>query len=196
MAQWLRYTHQGNLGFGQLQGDQIAVHTGYLFAKPKATGEFLKAQDVTIEIPCVPSKFIALVDNFHALVTKLEHTVPNEPLYFLKASNSYLAAGQTIQVPKSYTGKVIYEGELGIVIGTKCHGVSVTDAAQFIFGYTCINDVTAVEILNRNPGYAQWSRSKSFDTFGVFGPTITTDVDPMGLSIKTILTIKNVKTTP
>lgn len=187
MAQWLRFTHHGNFGFGQLQGDQIAVYAGDLFSNTKATGEYLKVADVTIEIPCVPNKFIALVDNFHALVTKLEHTVPDEPLYFLKASNSFLAAGQTIQVPKSYAGKVIYEGELGIVIGSKCHGVSVENAAQFIFGYTCVNDVTAVEILNRNPGYAQWSRSKSFDTFGVFGPTITTDIDPMSLTIKTIL---------
>jgi 2-keto-4-pentenoate hydratase/2-oxohepta-3-ene-1,7-dioic acid hydratase in catechol pathway len=187
MAQWLRYNYQGNSGFGQLQSDQIAVYSGDLFQKPQPTGEYLKLHDVVIDIPCVPNKFIALVDNFHALVSKLEHTVPDEPLYFLKANNSYLAAGQTIQVPKSYSGKVIYEGELGIVIGQSGHSIDEVDAAKHIFGYTCINDVTAVEILNRNPGYAQWTRSKSFDTFGVFGPVITTDVDPMGLSIQTIL---------
>jgi 2-keto-4-pentenoate hydratase/2-oxohepta-3-ene-1,7-dioic acid hydratase in catechol pathway len=187
MAQWLRYRHTGNSGFGKLQGDQIAVYSGDLFQNPRATGEYLKLKEVLIDIPCVPNKFLALVDNFHALVTKLEHTVPDEPLYFLKSSNSYLAAGQTIRVPNSYTGKVIYEGELGIVIGGRCHGVSEADAAKHIFGYTCVNDVTAVEILNRNPGYAQWTRSKNFDTFGVFGPVISTDIDPMSLSIKTIL---------
>ncbi len=187
MAQWLRYKHQGHSGFGQLQGDQIAVHSGDLFQNPRPTGEYLSLKEVTIDIPCVPHKFLALVDNFHALVTKLEHSVPDEPLYFLKSSNSYLAAGQTIRVPSSYSGKVIYEGELGIVIGERCHGVSESDAAKYIFGYTCVNDVTAVEILNRNPGYAQWTRSKGFDTFGVFGPVISTDVEPMNLSIKTIL---------
>jgi len=187
MAQWLRYKHQGHSGFGQLQGDQIAVHSGDLFQNPRPTGEYLSLKEVTIDIPCVPHKFLALVDNFHALVTKLEHNVPDEPLYFLKSSNSYLAAGQTIRVPSSYSGKVIYEGELGIVIGERCHGVSESDAARYIFGYTCVNDVTAVEILNRNPGYAQWTRSKGFDTFGVFGPVISTDVEPMSLSIKTIL---------
>jgi 2-keto-4-pentenoate hydratase/2-oxohepta-3-ene-1,7-dioic acid hydratase in catechol pathway len=187
MAQWLRYQYQGHSGFGQLQGNQVAVHTGDLFSNPRPTGEYIQLKEIMIDIPCVPHKFLALVDNFRALVTKLEHTVPDEPLYFLKSSNSYLAAGQTIRVPSSYSGKVIYEGELGIVIGERCQGVSESDAAKYIFGYTCVNDVTAVEILNRNPGYAQWTRSKNFDTFGVFGPVISTDVDPMSLSIKTIL---------
>ncbi len=72
----------------------------------------------------------------------------------------------------------MYEGELGIVIGKRCRAVDEADAAGYIFGYTCINDVTAVDILNKDPGFAQWTRAKSFDTFGVFGPVIVTDVDP------------------
>ncbi len=187
MAQWLRYQYQGKIGLGQLQGDQIAVYSGDLFKDPKPTGETLKLADVTLDIPCIPSKMVAMVDNFHALVTKLEHAVPAEPLYFLKGNNSFLAANQVIRTPKSYSGKVVYEGELGIVIGKPIHEADEAQAAQAIFGYTCINDVTAIEILNRDPGYAQWTRSKSFNTFGVFGPYITTDIDPSKLIIKTIL---------
>jgi 2-keto-4-pentenoate hydratase/2-oxohepta-3-ene-1,7-dioic acid hydratase in catechol pathway len=81
----------------------------------------------------------------------------------------------------------VYEGEIGIVIGRRCQGISEAEAASAIFGYTCINDVTAIEILNRDPGYAQWTRSKGFDTFGVFGPYIATGIDPSQLHIKTIL---------
>jgi len=187
MAQWLRYQYQGKIGLGQLQGDHIAVYSGDLFNDPKPTGETLKLADVTLDIPCIPSKMVAMVDNFHALVTKLEHVVPAEPLYFLKGNNSFLAANQVIRTPKSYSGKVVYEGELGIVIGKPIHEADEAQAAQAIFGYTCINDVTAIEILNRDPGYAQWTRSKSFNTFGVFGPYITTDIDPSKLIIKTIL---------
>ena len=187
MTQWLRFQHQGKSGLGQVQGDEIAVYSGDLFKQPTATGETLKLADVTLDIPCMPSKMVALVDNFYALVTKLEHAVPAEPLYFLKGNNSFLAANQIIRTPKSYSGKVVYEGELGIVIGTACYEVDEAEAAKAIFGYTCINDVTAVEILNRDPGYAQWTRSKSFNTFGVFGPYITTNVDPSKLIIKTIL---------
>jgi len=187
MAQWLRFTHHNKPGFGQLSGEQIQVHSGDMFAHSQATGEMIPLAAVEIDIPCVPSKMIAMVDNFHALVTKLEHQVPAEPLYFLKGNNSFLANGQTIRTPKSYSGKVVYEGELGIVIGKHCHEASESEAQQSIFGYTCINDVTAIEILNRDPGYAQWTRSKSFNTFGVFGPYITSGIDPMTLSIKTIL---------
>jgi 2-keto-4-pentenoate hydratase/2-oxohepta-3-ene-1,7-dioic acid hydratase in catechol pathway len=187
MAQWLRFHHQGISSLGLLQGDQIAVYSGDLFNQPKATGELLKLADVTLDIPCVPSKMVAMVDNFHALVTKLEHSAPPEPLYFLKGNNSFLAANQVIRTPKSYSGKVVYEGELGIVVGKHIYEADESEAAKAIFGYTCINDVTAIEILNRDPGYAQWTRSKSFNTFGVFGPYITTDVDPSKLTIKTIL---------
>jgi len=187
MAQWLRFTHHNKPGFGQLSGEQIQVHSGDMFAHSQATGEMIPLAAVEIDIPCVPSKMIAMVDNFHALVTKLEHQVPAEPLYFLKGNNSFLANGQIIRTPKSYSGKVVYEGELGIVIGKHCHEASESEAQQSIFGYTCINDVTAIEILNRDPGYAQWTRSKSFNTFGVFGPYITSGIDPMTLSIKTIL---------
>jgi 2-keto-4-pentenoate hydratase/2-oxohepta-3-ene-1,7-dioic acid hydratase in catechol pathway len=187
MAQWLRFQYQEKSGLGQLQGEQIAVYSGDLFKDPKPTGETLKLADVTLDIPCIPSKMVAMVDNFHALVTKLEHAVPAEPLYFLKGNNSFLAANQIIRTPKSYSGKVVYEGELGIVIGKRIHEADEAEAAKAIFGYTCINDVTAIEILNRDPGYAQWTRSKSFNTFGVFGPYITTGVDPSKLVIKTIL---------
>ena len=90
-------------------------------------------------------------------------------------------------MPKSYAGKVIYEGELGIVIGRRTRGVSEAEAASCIFGYTCINDVTAIEIITRDPGFAQWTRAKSFDSFGVFGPVIATGVDPVKLVVKTIL---------
>ena len=187
MTQWVRFKHQSKEGFGQVQGAHIAVYSGDLFSNPQATGEKIDLADVTIDIPCTPSKMIAMVDNFQALVIKLEHTVPPEPLYFLKGNNSFLAANQVIRTPKSYTGKIVYEGELGIVIGKHCHEVSESEAASVIFGYTCINDVTAIEILNRDPGYAQWTRAKSFNTFGVFGPYITTDIDPSKLTIKTIL---------
>ena len=90
-------------------------------------------------------------------------------------------------MPASYSGKVVYEGELGIVIGERCKAVSEAQAPGCIFGYTCINDVTAVEILNKDPGFAQWTRAKSFDTFGVFGPVIATGLDPAKLMVKTIL---------
>ena len=64
---------------------------------------------------------------------------------------------------------------------------SEAEAGDYIFGYTCVNDVTAVDLLRKDKSFEQWARAKSFDTFGVFGPVIETGVDPMKLSVKTVL---------
>jgi 2-keto-4-pentenoate hydratase/2-oxohepta-3-ene-1,7-dioic acid hydratase in catechol pathway len=187
MAKWIRFSHQGREVFGTLDGDNVRIHSGNLFGNPQPAGEVVPLSAAKVLTPVAAGKMVALVDNYRALVAKLGHKVPAEPLYFLKGSNSFLAHGETIRVPPSYAGKVVYEGELGIVIGKRCKAVAEADAPRHIFGYTCINDVTAAEILNKDPGFAQWTRAKSFDTFGVFGPVIATGLDPMTLSVKTIL---------
>ena len=187
MAQWIRFAEGGVPGFGRLEGTRISVHSGDMFGSPQPTGEMLGLDTVVVLTPTAAGKMIALWNNFRALAAKLGNSVPTEPLYFIKGNNSYLATGQTIRMPKSYSGKVVYEGELGIVIGKTCRAVSESEAERNIFGYTCINDVTAADILNRDSTFAQWTRAKSFDTFGVFGPVVATGLDPMQLSIRTVL---------
>jgi 2-keto-4-pentenoate hydratase/2-oxohepta-3-ene-1,7-dioic acid hydratase in catechol pathway len=98
--------------------------------------------------------------------------------------------GAPIRRPKVYDGKVVFEGELGVVIGKTCAGVTETDAPRYIFGYTCCNDVTAAELLKKHSaidGWTDWTRAKSFDTFGPIGPWIVTGLDPATLSVKSIL---------
>ncbi len=187
MPLWARVSYEGRECFGTVEHDTIALHAGDMLGNPRPTGQSVPLSAVKLLTPTTPSKMVALVDNYHALVAKLAHAVPTEPLYFLKANSSFLASGETIRTPPSYAGKVLFEGELGIVIGQRCRAVGEADAASHIFGYTCINDVTAVDILNKDSGFAQWTRAKSFDTFGVFGPVIATDVDPATLVVRTIL---------
>ena len=187
MPLWARVSYQGRECFGTIVDDTVALHAGDMFANPRPTGESIPRGAAKLLTPTVPSKMVALVDNYHALVAKLGHAVPAEPLYFLKANTSFLAGGEPIRTPQSYDGKVLFEGELGIVIGKRCRAVDEANAASYIFGYTCVNDVTAVDILKKQPGFAQWTRAKSFDTFGVFGPVIATDVDPAMLVVRTIL---------
>jgi len=184
---WIRFDRAGKVGFGVLNDDAIQVYEGDMFADARATATTVPLASVTVLTPTVPTKMIALWNNYHALAAKLNLTAPPEPLYLLKAPNSFLASGQTIRVPASYAGKVVYEGELGVVIGKRAANVSEAEAGQYIFGYTCINDVTAAEILQKDPSFAQWTRAKSFDTFGVFGPVIATDLNPLDLHVKTLL---------
>ena len=187
MPHWIRVQHQGRERFGLLEGEHIRLHTGSVLGDNAPSGESLRLADAKVLTPVTPRKIVALWNNFHALAAKLGNSIPAEPLYFLKGNNSFLAHGETIRAPASYSGKVIYEGELGIVIGKRCTAVAEADAPRHIFGYTCINDVTAVELINKDTSFAQWTRAKSFDTFGVFGPVIATGIDPAGLTVRTIL---------
>ena len=187
MPRWIRFAKDGEVGFGTLEDETITRHEGALFEGPQPTGETLQLAAVTLLTPVVPSKMVALWNNYHALAAKLGLEPPAEPLYFLKANSSFATGGETIRRPASYDGRVVYEGELGIVIGRHCAGVSEAEAAAHIFGYTCINDVTAADLLNKDPTFAQWTRAKSFDGFGVFGPVVATELDPAGLSVRTVL---------
>jgi 2-keto-4-pentenoate hydratase/2-oxohepta-3-ene-1,7-dioic acid hydratase in catechol pathway len=188
MKTWVRFEQGGKQSFGTLDGDTITVHTGNMFDKPTATSEKVKLSQVKLLTPCTPSKMILLWNNFFSLAEKLKVAVPTEPLYLLKPGTAFIADGETVKKPNSYNGKVVYEGELGIVIGKRCKEVSEADAKNYIFGYTCSNDVTAGEIIQKDPTFAQWTRAKGFDTFGSFGPGIVSGIDdPTKLVIKTIL---------
>lgn len=187
MQRWIRFEDAGKTGFGALEGDTITVHQGDMFAGPKPTGDTVSLEAVKVLIPTTPSKMLALWNNFHALAQKLNTPIPEEPLYLVKTPNSFLASGETIRRPRSFSGKVVYEGEIGIVIGKECKEISEGQADACIFGYTCVNDVTAADIINKDPTFAQWCRAKSFDTFGVFGPVVASGIDPSGLTVKTML---------
>jgi len=186
MTRWIRFEYKGAIGFGTLVGGAIEVHEGDMFNGPTATGIRLRHDEVITLTPTTAGKMVALWNNSRAMAEKLGQVEPLEPLYFVKANGSYLATEGTIRKPASYDGKVVFEGELGIVIGRECRAVSEADSPRHIFGYTCVNDVTAAGITTRDPTFQQWTRAKSFDTFGVFGPVVATGLDPATLSVRTV----------
>jgi 2-keto-4-pentenoate hydratase/2-oxohepta-3-ene-1,7-dioic acid hydratase in catechol pathway len=161
------------------------VYEGDMFNNPSKTDVRLKVEDVTIVNPCKPSKMIALWNNYQSLATEKGLSKPNNPLYLNKAVSCIIEQGDNIIRPKTYTENIFFEGELGIVIGKTCKDVSIEGSSEYIFGFTCINDVTAMDLVKKDPTFDQWTRSKSYDTFGIFGPCIATDIDPMALSVKT-----------
>ncbi len=189
MTRWIGFTRQGQhggQGFGRLDGDTIEVCAGDLFAEPSPTGERVALADVTIALPCRPSKIIALWNNFHAVAEKQGLAVPAAPLIFIKPPNSYAPSGAAIALPEA-AGRVLYEGELGVVIGRRARDVGEDEAAAHIFGYTCLNDVTALAILKADDSFAQWTRSKGFDGFCPFGPVIATDLDLATATLRTLV---------
>ena len=182
---WMRFRHHGAEAFGLLDGEEVQVHDGDLFAEPRATGERVGVGGVEWLAPCRPSKVIGLWNNFRAAALKNNWPQPADPLYFLKAPSSITAHESTIDLPAGYDGRVAYEGELAVVIGKPTRAVSVANAARHIFGYTCANDVTAMALLHRDPSFPQWARAKSFDGFGALGPVIETRFDMGAAQLRT-----------
>jgi 2-keto-4-pentenoate hydratase/2-oxohepta-3-ene-1,7-dioic acid hydratase in catechol pathway len=77
---------------------------------------------------------------------------------------------------------VDYEGELAVVIKKRCRSVPAERAREYVLGYTCLNDVTARDLQERD---RQPTRAKAFDSFCPVGPCIATDIDPNGVDIET-----------
>lgn len=178
LTRWARFrSTDGRIGFGVLEEDRIVEYEGDLFDEPRPTGATVARETITLLSPCAPTKIVALWNNFHALGAKLGKQAPVHPLFLIKPGTSVAGPGDPIQRPASYAGKIAYEGELGIVIGRHCKDVPESEAADYIFGYTCINDVTAAEVLNEDVNFAQWCRAKGYDTFGCLGPVIVPDFD-------------------
>ncbi len=131
--------------------------------------------------PCKPEKIICLGINYKAHGEEFGHTLPEDPLIFMKAPSSVIGPDENIIYPPYWTNRVDYESELAIVVGKKAKCVKKEDASAYIFGYTCLNDITARD-LQRKDG--QWIRAKSFDTFCPIGPAIVTNLDTSTLNIR------------
>ena len=184
---WLRYLHKDVARYGVLDGDLVRPHAGAMFKTFREDGAPVPVSEVQFLAPCEPQKIIGLWNNFRAAAEKNGWAEPQEPLYFLKSPSSACGHAQAIASPSSYSGRVAFEGELVIVIGSRAKAVTVDDAPKHVFGYTCGNDLTALELLQRDPSFAQWTRAKSFDGFAAFGPVIDTDFDPATGHLRTLV---------
>jgi 2-keto-4-pentenoate hydratase/2-oxohepta-3-ene-1,7-dioic acid hydratase in catechol pathway len=119
----------------------------------------------------VPSKIVCIGLNYTDHAAELGKALPSEPLMFIKPSTAVIGAGDPIRLPPGI-GRVHHEAELGIVIGRRSHRVPRALALEAVLGFTCVNDVTARDLQNKD---VQYTRSKGFDTFAPIGPCIAVD---------------------
>ncbi len=150
---------------------------------PSRRMDYLVLADAKLLVPIRPSKIVCVGRNYREHAAELQHEVPSEPLLFFKPPSSLLTPGGTIRRPK-LSQRVDYEGELGVVIGRKCFKLGADeDVRPYILGYTCVNDVTARDLQNKDD---QWARAKGFDTFCPVGPAVTDEIDPWaGVGVET-----------
>lgn len=132
--------------------------------------------------PVIPSKIVCVGRNYAEHAAELGNAVPKEPLLFLKAPSSLITDGDAIVIPKQ-SSQVEHEGELAIVISRNCKNLTENDNPfDYIFGYTCLNDVTARD-LQRND--VQFTRGKSFDTFCPIGALVETKLNVSDIHVTT-----------
>jgi len=180
-------TKDGKAGWGILRPDNsINLVAGDILNEPRPTDEILTLQDVNYYLPPVdPPNIFALGLNYRAHARETNAEIPSAPLIFIKATTSLSAHRWPIVLPQPAPDEVDFEAELVVVIGKKAKMVAPDKAADYIFGYTCGNDVTARDCQKRLD--RQWARAKSFDTFAPVGPVIATDLDPADLRIRSFL---------
>src|ERR1700743_2162684 len=136
--------------------------------------------------PVEATKIVCIGRNYREHAKELNHPVPSEPLFFFKPPSSLIGPGDEIRRPTALSERVDYEGEMAIIIGKRCYRLREDeDVRPYILGYTCVNDVTARDLQNKD---AEWSRAKGFDTFCPIGPVIADGLDPWkGVHIETRL---------
>src|SRR5690349_22663919 len=133
-----------------------------------------------------PSKIVCVGRNYVDHAKEMGNDVPKEPLIFLKPPSSILDDGAPIVLPP-LSNRVEFEGEIGIVIGSRLQRATPADASKAISGIVAVNDVTARDLQLKE---SQWTRAKGFDTFCPIGEVGRV---PNDLRVLTVVTRVNGK---
>jgi 2-keto-4-pentenoate hydratase/2-oxohepta-3-ene-1,7-dioic acid hydratase in catechol pathway len=179
----VRYSHDGQMSFGVLEGETIAAITPHPFAPFEYSGERLAPDEVRLLAPVLPTKVVAVGKNYADHAKEMGDDVPEEPIIFLKPSTSVVGPGDPIIYPAG-VDRVDFEGELAVIVGKMARRLDEANALQVVLGFTCANDVTA---RNLQASDGQWTRAKGFDTFCPLGPWIETDLDSSDLAVRTLV---------
>jgi 2-keto-4-pentenoate hydratase/2-oxohepta-3-ene-1,7-dioic acid hydratase in catechol pathway len=178
ITKYVRYSHDGVVSYGILDGETINVLDGDLFSSPTPTGETVPLSAVRLLAPCEPSKVIAVGLNYQSHLGEREPAA--YPGLFAKYPTSIVGHEADILMPQDATN-LHYEAELVIVIGQRAKDVSVEDAGEYIFGVTAGNDVSERDWQGAD---LQWFRAKGSDTFGPLGPVIVSGLDHNDLLVQ------------
>ncbi len=181
---YVRIATPGGPCYGRMKGSAIECLSDAPWADDvRVTGE-TPADGATMLAPCAPSKVVCLGVNYLDHAKEFKHDLPECPLLFLKPASAVIGPDADIVYPGYWTTHVDYEAELALVIGRTATRVPAARALEHVFGYTCLNDVTARDLQRRD---GQWTRGKSFDTFCPIGPAIVRGVEASSLRIRSLL---------
>jgi 2-keto-4-pentenoate hydratase/2-oxohepta-3-ene-1,7-dioic acid hydratase in catechol pathway len=174
-----RFRKGGAERYGLVEGDAVRPLSAAPWAGGLADGPAVPLAEVQLLAPVEPSKIVCVGKNYEAHARELGSEVPATPLLFLKPPTAIIGPEETIRCPAA-SREVHHEAELAVVVGRTLTGASPAEARRGIFGFTCVNDVTARDIQREEKHF---TRSKSFDTFCPVGPLIETIIAPLDVSV-------------
>jgi 2-keto-4-pentenoate hydratase/2-oxohepta-3-ene-1,7-dioic acid hydratase in catechol pathway len=166
--------------YGVIEEDKIIVIQGDILAQWQKTSDIVPLDEAVLLSPIVPPNILALGKNYsdHAKETKAffgySGDIPSKPELFAKATSALNDPNKPILLPPMAPDCVDYEAEMAIVIKKHTKDVTKENALDYVFGYTCVNDISARDCQKTD---LQWARGKSFDTFAPLGPWIETELD-------------------
>jgi 2-keto-4-pentenoate hydratase/2-oxohepta-3-ene-1,7-dioic acid hydratase in catechol pathway len=167
----LRYSYKDFISYGVKVDDVVKKLNGSPFDEITYSGEETSYSGIKLLAPVKPEKIIAVGLNYMSHVLELKMDIPHVPVIFLKPPSSVINPFDKIVRPKQ-SKQVDYEAELAVIINKDCRNVLKSRVKDYIFGYTCLNDVTARDLQLID---SQWTRAKGFDTFCPIGPWIETE---------------------
>jgi 2-keto-4-pentenoate hydratase/2-oxohepta-3-ene-1,7-dioic acid hydratase in catechol pathway len=167
--------------YGVLEGPHVVEYTGTPFSTFRRSRRRHPARQVVLLPPVLPSKIVAVGPNYRNHAAELGLAIPDQPPIFLKPVSALVGPDDPIVYP-SQSRRVDYEAELAIVMRRRCHNVAPARAREHVLGYTCLNDVTARDLQEKD---RLVGRAKGFDTFCPLGPCIATDIDPNATRVET-----------
>ena len=179
VVKFVRFKVNDNISFGIVEGDNVREISGSIFGNWKKTDKVHALSDVTLLVPTRPRHVFAMAGNYKSHLGDAE-ILPKFriPQSFFKSPSSLLRHEGRIIIPKDSTGRVHYEAEMVIVIGSRAHRVSNENALDYVLGVTCGNDVSERYWQNDEENRdVQWWRAKGSDTFGPCGPFIVSGLN-------------------
>ena len=165
----------GQVQYGVVEGEALRVIEGDIFGKWQRSGTQVPLREAKLLAPLVPANMLCFGRNYKAHAEEGGAAIPKAPLLFIKSTSCLAGPDDPVVLPKIAPEQIDYEAELAVVIGKAARNVTPDEALGYVLGYTCANDVSARDCQNAD---GQWSRAKSFDTFGPLGPWIETEFDP------------------
>jgi len=175
-----RFHWEGKVNWGIVENNTIFALVGDLYGDFEKGEEMCKLQDVKLLAPAQPSITVACGRNYMDHIREMGWPVPQEPSLFFKPVNTVIGPDDDIIYP-AVSQDLRYEAELCFVIKRQAKNVAEDGALDYVLGYTCGNDVTAIDLFEKDGFLA---RAKGFDTAGPLGPFLVTGLDPHNLTIK------------